>query len=323
MSPSGFRSTGRLKGMTLVLHALKKKYARYWQLYVFLILPVAFIIIFHYIPMIGAQIAFKKFNIMQGIWDSPWIGFANFTKFFTAYQFERIMTNTLLLSFYSIVASFPFPIIFALTLNTVDNLHFKKAIQSITYMPHFISIVVLVGILMQVFHPLNGVYGHIMRLINEQTPGDLFADPDSFRHLYVWSGVWQNFGYSSIIYIAALTNVSSELHEAAEIDGASRFQRILHVEIPAILPIITIMLILRTGSVMSIGFEKVFLMQNTLNISASEIISTFVYKKGLASGAANDYSYSAAIGMFNSLVNLILLTTVNTAARRMSDNSLW
>jgi putative aldouronate transport system permease protein len=305
------------------MQSIKKKYGRFWQLYIFLLLPLAFIIIFQYIPMIGAQIAFKKFNLMEGIWGSPWIGLNNFTKFFTAYQFGRIMSNTLLLSFYSILASFPFPIIFALTLNTVEKLRYKKIVQSITYMPHFISVVVLVGIMMQVFHPMNGVYGNVMRLATGKTPSDLFANPIAFRHMYVWSGVWQHFGYSSIIYIAALSNVSAELHEAAEIDGASRLQRILHVEIPAILPIITIMLILRTGTVMTIGFEKVFLMQNTLNISASEIISTFVYKKGLASGAANDYSYSAAIGMFNSIVNLILLTSVNAAARRLSDNSLW
>jgi ABC-type polysaccharide transport system permease subunit len=305
------------------MQSLKKKYSRFWQLYIFLLLPLAYILIFQYIPMIGAQIAFKKFNLMDGIWGSPWVGLNNFIKFFTAYQFSRVMTNTLLLSFYSILASFPFPIIFALTLNTVEKLRLKKAVQSITYMPHFISIVVLVGIMMQVFHPMNGLYGHLMRLISNKTPSDLFADPIAFRHLYIWSGVWQNFGYSSIIYIAALTNVSAELHEAAQIDGASRFQRILHVEIPAILPIITIMLILRTGQIMTIGFEKVFLMQNTLNISASEIISTFVYKKGLASGAANDYSYSAAIGMFNSIVNLILLTTVNASAKRISQNSLW
>lgn len=305
------------------MQSLRKKYNRYWQLYVFLLLPLAYIIIFQYIPMIGAQIAFRKFNLKDGIWNSPWVGFNNFRKFFTAYQFSRIMTNTLLLSFYAIIASFPFPIIFALTLNTVDNMRYKKIVQSITYMPHFISVVVLVGIMMQLFHPMNGVYGTIMQLVTDKTPSDLFADPAAFRHMYVWSGVWQHFGYNSIIYIAALSNVSAELHEAAEIDGASRFQRIMHIEIPAILPIITIMLILRTGSVMTIGFEKVFLMQNSLNISASEIISTFVYKKGLAAGAANDYSYSAAIGMFNSVVNLVLLVSVNAAARKMSESSLW
>jgi putative aldouronate transport system permease protein len=306
-----------------VLRYIKKKYGRFWQLYVFLALPIAFIIIFHYIPMVGAQIAFRKFDLVLGIWGSPWVGFKNFVKFFTAYQFRRIMGNTLLLSFYSIMATFPFPIIFALMLNTVERLRLKKFVQSITYMPHFISVVVLVGIMMQIFHPMNGIYGQVMQKITGEVPRDLFADPVSFRHLYVWSGVWMHFGYNSIIYIAALTNVSAELHEAAEIDGASRFQRILHVELPALLPIITIMLILRTGSVMTIGFQKVFLMQNPLNISASEIIQTFVYKKGLASGAANDYSYSAAIGLFNSVINLILLTTVNTIARRLSEHSLW
>ncbi len=305
------------------MRRLRKKYSRYWQLYVFLLLPLVYIVIFQYIPMVGVQIAFRKFNLQDGIFGSPWVGLHNFKKFFTAYQFQRVITNTLVLSFYAIAASFPFPIIFALALNTIRNQRYKKLVQTITYMPHFISVVVLVGILMQLFHPINGLYGTIVQLFKQKPPSDIFADPVAFRHLYVWSGIWQHFGYNSIIYLAALTNVSAELHEAAEIDGASRFKRIIHVEIPAILPIITIMLILRTGSVMTIGFEKVFLMQNTLNISASEIISTFVYKKGLASGAANDYSYSAAIGMFNSIVNMILLASVNATAKRINESSLW
>ena len=302
---------------------LRKKYGPYWQLYTFLMLPVAYIIIFNYVPMVGAQIAFKKFNIMQGIWDSPWIGLKNFQKFFTAYQFQRVLVNTLTLSLYSILAAFPFPILFALMLNTIERLRYKKLIQTITYMPHFISTVVLVGILMQIFHPLTGVYGAISRIMTGGTPPDLFARPQAFPHLYVWSGVWQTFGYSSIIYIAALTTVSAELHEAAEVDGAGRFKRVLHIDFPALLPTIIIMLILRTGSILSIGFEKAFLMQNTLNLSTSEIISTFVYKKGLASGASNDYSYSAAIGMFNSVVNLVMITLVNAIARKCGESSLW
>lgn len=306
-----------------MLTFLKKKYGAYWQLYTFLLLPVVYIIVFNYVPMVGAQIAFKKFNLMDGIWGSPWVGLRNFEKFFSAYQFQRVLVNTLTLSAYSILAAFPFPILFALMLNTVERVRFKKTVQTITYMPHFISTVVLVGIMMQIFHPMTGVYGAVSRMLTGNTPSDLFANPNAFPHLYVWSGVWQNFGYNSIIYIAALTNVSAELHEAAEVDGASRFQRVLHIDFPALLPTIVIMLILRTGSILSIGFEKAFLMQNTLNISRSEIISTFVYKKGLASGASNDYSYSAAIGMFNSVVNLILITVVNAIARRFGESSLW
>ena len=190
-------------------------------------------------------------------------------------------------------------------------------------MPHFISTVVIVAMLMQLFHPMNGLYGKLMQALTGQMPADLFAQPSAFPHLYVWSGVWQGFGYNSIIYLAALTNVSPDLHEAAEVDGASRLQRLIHVDFPALLPTITIMLILRMGAIMSIGFEKTYLMQNSLNLSRSEIISTFVYKKGLASGAANDYSYSAAVGMFNSVVNLVLIVGVNWISRKISENSLW
>lgn len=306
-----------------MLQKLKKKYLPYWQLYVFLIIPVVYILIFAYWPMFGLQIAFKKFSIVKGIWDSPWVGLKNFQKFFTAYQFKNVMVNTLTLSFYALMAAFPFPILFALVLNVIERQRFKKVVQTITYMPHFISIVVLVGMLMQVFHPLVGIYGKVVMALTGEIASDLFADPKMFKHLYVWSGVWQGFGYNSIIYIAALTNVSAELHEAAEVDGASRFQRVIHIDFPALVPTIVIMLILRMGSIMSIGFEKTYLMQNSLNISASEIISTFVYKKGLGAGVGNDYSYSTAIGMFNSVVNLILITTVNFISRRVSETSLW
>ena len=302
---------------------LFKSYKQHWQLFVFLILPVAYILIFAYWPMFGLQIAFKKFSIVKGIAGSPWVGFKNFLKFFNAYQFEAVITNTLTLSLYALLAAFPFPILFALVLNVVENAKYKKIVQTITYMPHFISIVVLVGMLMQIFHPMIGLYGKFYKAVTGQIPSDLFANPSAFKHLYVWSGVWQGFGYNSIIYIAALTNVSGELHEAAEVDGASRFQRVLHIDFPALVPTIVIMLILRMGSIMSIGFEKTYLMQNSLNLSSSEIISTFVYKKGLGAGVGNDYSYSTAIGMFNSIVNLILITTVNMISRRVSETSLW
>ncbi|MBO4299118.1 MAG: sugar ABC transporter permease [Clostridia bacterium] len=300
-----------------------KRYRQHWQLYVFLILPVAYILIFAYWPMFGLQIAFKKFNIVQGIWGSPWVGFKNFIKFFNAYQFQAVIVNTLTLSIYALLAAFPFPIMFALVLNVVEHNKLKKVVQTITYMPHFISTVVLVGMLMQIFHPMIGLYGKAYQALTGNMASDLFAKPAAFKHLYVWSGVWQGFGYNSIIYIAALTNVSAELHEAAEVDGASRFQRVIHIDFPALVPTIVIMLILRMGSIMSIGFEKTYLMQNSLNLSATEIISTFVYKKGLGAGVGNDYSYSTAIGMFNSVVNLILITTVNMISRRVSETSLW
>ena len=306
-----------------MLAKLRKKYGRYWQLYLFLIPPVLYILIFAYYPMLGVQIAFKKFNIVKGIWGSPWVGLYQFQKFFKAYQFKNILTNTISLSLYAVLASFPFPVVFALALNVMTHKRYKKVVQTITYIPHFISIVVLVGIVNQVFHPMNGLYGTIAKALTGAHPKDLLGSPQSFPHIYVWSGVWQNFGYNSIVYVAALSGVSAELHEAAEIDGASRLKRVFHIDFPAILPTVTIMLILRMGSVMSLGFQKIYLMQNSLNLSASEVISTFVYKKGLASGAANDYSYSTAIGLFNSVVNLIMLTVVNTISRKVGETSLW
>ena len=293
------------------------------QLYVFMLLPVAYIILFHYVPMLGLQIAFKDFQPRYGIWGSEWIGFSNFTKFFSSYQFKRVVPNTITLSVMAIAASFPIPILYALILNSLRSERFKKITSTITNMPHFISTVVLVGILMQLFNARTGLYGTIMMNLTGSYPQDLFKSPSNFRQLYVWSGVWQSFGWNSIIYTAALAGVSPDLHEAAQIDGATRLQRVIHIDFPCILPTIIIMLILRCGSVMSIGFEKVFLMQNSLNLSASEVISTYVYKVGLAASGNTDYSYSTAIGMFNSVINLILISSVNWIARKTGDNSLW
>lgn len=302
---------------------LKRRYAKYWQLYLFLLIPVAYILIFQYYPMLGLQIAFKKFDFRGGIWESPWTGLYQLQKFFKSYSFERILVNTISLSFYYVLVGFPIPILFALALNVVKHRSYRKLVQTLTYMPYFISVVVLVGMMMQIFHPINGVYGVAVHALTGEYPTDLMGNASAFPHLYVWSGVWQKFGYDSIIYIAALTSVSNELHEAAQLDGASRIQRIWHIDVPAIMPTMTVMLILRMGNVMSLGFQKIYLMQNDLNIAASEVISTFVYKKGLASGTSNDYSYATAINMFNSIVNLILLTTVNRIARWVGETSLW
>jgi putative aldouronate transport system permease protein len=306
-----------------MVQGIQKKYGRYWQLYLFLVLPAAYSVIFAYIPMFGVQIAFKKFTILGGIWGSPWTGLANFKKFFNSYMFSRVIGNTLRISLYEIIAGFPFPVIFALCLNTIENRRYKKALQTITYMPHFISVVVVVGILMQIFHPLNGVYGSVVKSLTGQTAADLFGKPGAFPHLYVWSGIWQSFGWSSIIYVASLTSVPEELYEAARVDGASRFKMIFHVDLPALAPTITILLILRLGAVMSLGFEKAWLMQNSLNLRTSELISTYVYKQGLAAGGPTDFSYAAAIGLFNSAVNLLLIVMVNKTANKLSETSLW
>ena len=295
-----------------------------WEIYAFLLIPLVYIIIFKYIPMAGIQIAFKKYNPVKGIWGSPWVGLYHFRKFFKSYYCERVIVNTLRISIYALVAGFPIPIIFALMLNAMPGRKFKKTVQTVTYMPHFISTVVLVGMIQQLFSPSVGLYYYAYKFLGgESMPKDLLASPNSFLHLYVWSGIWQSFGWSSIIYMAALAGISQDLHEAAEIDGATRFQRILHVDFPGILPTATIMLILRFGNIMGVGYEKIYLMQNTMNLRVSEVISTYVYKIGLGSGGNSDYSLSTAVGLFNSVVNLIMITLCNQVTRRLSETSLW
>lgn len=295
---------------------------KHWQLYVFLVLPLIYLFVFCYYPMFGLQIAFKDFNASSGIWGSEWIGFDHFKKFFSSYQFSRVVSNTLILSFYNLIAGFPLPIIFALCVNAIKNSKLQKFFQNVSYCPHFISTVVLVGMVIQILNPKIGVYGMLMQNVFGKQATDLLASPNTFRHVYVLSGIWQNMGWNSIIYIAALAGVDQQLHEAAYLDGANRFKRILYVDLPAILPTITIILILNTGSIMTIGFEKIFLMQNDLNLRASEVISTYVYKIGLA-GGGGDFGYATAIGLFNSVINLIMIVVVNTISKKVSETSLW
>jgi len=293
-----------------------------WQLYLFLLLPLAYIIIFAYVPMTGLQLAFKKFSPRLGIWGSPWVGFDQFEKFFKSYMFERVLLNTIRVSLYSLIAGFPIPIIFALLLNSMRSYLYKRSIQMITYMPHFISMVVLVGMLLQMINPRIGILGIVFKALTGTEVPNLIGLPEAFSHLYVWSGIWQNLGWGSIIYIAALASVDKELHEAAEIDGASRFQRVRFIDFPSILPTATIMLILNSGQIMNVGFEKAFLMQNGLNQRASEVISTYVYKVGIAS-STQDFSYATAIGLFNSVINFALISLVNAFSKRISGNRLW
>jgi putative aldouronate transport system permease protein len=292
-----------------------------WQLYLFLLVPLVYIVIFAYVPMAGAQIAFRRYSARLGIWESPWAGLANFKKFFESYQFLRVVSNTLILSVSAIAVSFPVPVVFALLMNSLNSQKFKKISQTVVNLPHFISVVVLVGMLFQILNANTGLYGTVAYALTGSKPPDLFAVPNNFRIMYILSGVWQEFGWSSIIYLAALSGVSSEMHEAAVIDGASRFQRLLYVDFPGILPTVTIMLILRMGSVMSIGFEKVFLMQNGLNLPLSEVISTYVYKIGLT--GTTDFSFSTAVGLFNSVINMVIIGGVNFLSRRLGDTSLW
>lgn len=300
---------------------LGKRVYRARQLYLFLLLPLLYLIIFKYIPMFGLQIAFKDYSMSKGMMDSPWVGLKYFNKFFSDYNFKRVLVNTLRLSLYSLIVNFFIPVALALFLNCLRHNGVKKVVQTVTYIPHFVSTVVLVGMVNQMFNPIIGLYGNAVQTLAGHRAVDILGMPSAFPHLYVWTGVWQNMGWNSIIYIAALAGCDQELHEAAQIDGASRFQRVLYVDIPAILPTAIIMLILDCGRIMNIGFEKVYLMQNSLNLSYSEVISTYTYK--MAFGGNSNFSYSTAVGMFNSVVNFILITLVNKISKKFSDTSLW
>ncbi len=297
------------------------KIKKSWQLYLMLLLPVIYIILFKYVPMVGIILAFKKYTAAGGIFGSEWVGLYQFKKLFGSYQFLRIFKNTLAVATYSLAAGFPFPIILALLLNATVNKKFKKTVQMVTYLPHFISVVVMVGILSQMFNVRTGLYGSVAGVLGIE-PVDILGMPQAFRHLYVWSGVWQNMGWGTILYLAVLSSVDVGLHEAAVIDGASRFKRLIHIDMPALAPTVVIVLIMRCGQIMGVGFEKVFLLQNSLNQSTSEVISTYSYKVGLLNGGG-DFSYSTAIGLFNSVVNFVLLITVNFISRKVSDTSLF
>lgn len=299
-------------------HSIRKSFVRNWQLYIFLLPAMAYFFIFHYIPMYGVQIAFKDYYANLGIMGSPWVWFEHFERFFDSYYFWRLLKNTIILNAYGLLL-FPLPVIFALMLNELRNGWFKKWAQTLTYAPHFISVVVIVGMLVAFLDPVTGLVNHALTAMGfESIP--FLTSPDWFRHIYVWSGQWQTLGWSTIIYLAALAGVNPELHEAARVDGATRMQRVLHINIPSIMPTVIILFILNMGNFMQIGFEKVLLMQNTLNSETSDIIQTFVYETGILEG---QYSFAAAIGLFESAINIVLLITVNQIARKVSENSLW
>lgn len=313
------RSSELEPGRNSRMERIRRGLVKNWQLYLLLLPVVLYYIIFHYLPMYGIQIAFKDFMANKGIWDSPWVGFKHFERFFNSFYFERLLTNTVLISLYSLALSFPIPILLALMLNEVKAERFKKVVQTITYAPHFLSVVVVVGMLFIFLNPSTGIINHLSVAMGGE-PITFMTSPGWFKTLYVLSDVWQTMGWSSIIYLAALSGVDHQLHEAATIDGATRVQRIWHINLPTIAPTIIILLILNLGSVMSVGFEKVFLMQNSLNMSSSDIISTYVYRTGILDA---QYSFSAAVGLFNSVVNFALLIVVNYIARRVNETSLW
>lgn len=274
--------------------------------------------IFTYLPMYGVVIAFKDFTPAKGIMGSSWAGFKYFKQYFNSFQFWPTIKNTLILSIYSIVVTFPLPIVLALICNQMRTGKFKKVFQVSTYLPHFISTVVMCGMIILFLSPSSGVIAKLLSLIGIQMP-NVMGSAGAFPSVYVWTEVWQHLGWDSILYIAALAAIDPSLYEAATMDGASKWQKMLKIDIPLLMPTATVMFILRMGSVMNVGFEKVYLLQNNLNTASSEIISTYVYKMGLVS---SQYSLSSAIGLFNNLINLILLVTVNYISKKMSDTSL-
>ena len=298
---------------------IKKKIITYWDLYVLMLPGLLYFIIFKYLPMYGAQIAFKNYMPSLGIWGSPWVGFDHFQRFFSSPNFGNIMWNTVSLSLFNILFGFPAPIILALIINEIKWKPFKKAVQTITYAPHFISTVVLVGLLQMILSPSSGIINNILQVFNIQ-PIYFMAEEGWFKPIYILSGIWKSAGWGSIIYLAAISGIDTEMYESAKIDGASRWKQLIYITLPNIMPTAMIMLILDIGKVMSIGFEKVFLMQNSMNIGVSEIISTYVYNVGILDV---QFSYSTAIGLFNSIINLIMLILANWVSKKVTQVGLW
>ncbi len=298
-----------------------KMFKKSIPLYIIMLIPLTVFFITRYAPMDGLQIAFKDYRAVDGIDGSPWVGFKHFLRFIDSYNFWQIMWNTISLSFYQLLVGFPFPIILALSLNTIKNGRFKKSIQLITYAPHFISVVVMCGLILQMLSPRTGIINNIIVMLGGPEI-NFMGEPDLFSSIYVWSGIWQSTGWGTIIYLASLSSVDSQMHEAAIIDGASLFQRVINIDLMTILPMVITMLIVNVGSMLQVGFQKVLLLQTPLNLSASEVIQTYVYKIGLASPVP-DFSYSTAIGLFTGIINFILIVTVNKIARKLGDTSLW
>ena len=308
-------STPKLTSSTVKLGT---KIWRSRQLYLLLLPAFIYVLIFCYGPMYGVQIAFKNYRMSLGVLESPWVGFKHFESFFKSYSFWSLIKNTLGISVYSLLVGFPIPIIVALIINELKGTY-KKTVQTVLYAPYFISTVVLVAMMMCMFSPSSGVVNHLLESLGMERIY-FFGKPEYFRHLYVWSGVWQSVGWNAIVYIAALAGVDPCLHEAASIDGATRMQRIMKINLPCIMPTIIIMLILRMGQIASVGYEKAFLMQTPLNIDTAEIIATFVYKRGIEN---SNYSFSAAVGLFNNLVNITLLLIANQVSKKVSETSLF
>ena len=290
-----------------------------WVLYLFILPVLSYIILFCYVPMYGIQIAFRDYTFAKGITDSPWVGLRWFESFILSPDFFVLLRNTLAITLYSLVVGFPAPIIFALIVNYLPSERFKKVTQTITYMPHFISVVVFVNMFTAFLSPVNGFINTIIKSLFGKAIY-FIGDPSLYRHIYVWTGIWQGLGWGAIIYVAALSSVSSELHEAAIIDGATKIKRMWHIDLPAIAPTIVTTLILRCGSLLSIGFAKSYLMQNALNNDVSKVISTYVYSVGIKE---SKFGLATAVGLMQNVVNFIILTSVNKFSKMVSESSLW
>jgi putative aldouronate transport system permease protein len=301
--------------------AVWRKVKRSLPYYALILIPLIILLVFKYYPMYGVTLAFKDYKVSQKIAGSPWTEplFRHFTRFLTAPSAVRVITNTFTISLYSLLASFPIPILLAIGLNELRSNRLKKTVQLITYMPYFISTVVLVSMIIQFTDLSYGFVNQVIKAFGGQ-PVNFMGNKDYFRHIYVWTSVWQTTGYSAVVYLAALSGVDQELYDAAVVDGASKVKRILHIDLPSIAPTIIILFILNTGSILSVGFEKIYLMQNNTNLSVSEVISTYVYRMGLVN---QNYSYSTAVGLFNAVVNCTMLLLCNAIARRVSDVGLW
>ncbi|WP_247043520.1 ABC transporter permease [Arthrobacter rhizosphaerae] len=296
-----------------------RRISRAWQLYVLLAPAVVYILVFKYWPMYGVQIAFKNYNPADGFTDSPWVGLTHFIRFVNSYQFGQVVGNTLWIAVLGLLLAFPIPIILALLVNQLQSERFKKFTQTVLYSPAFISTVVVVGIMFVILSPRSGLVNNAIQLAGGE-PIFFMGSAEWFRPIYVVSDVWQNAGFSMIVYLAALAAIDPALHDAAKVDGASKLQRIRHIDLPGIMPVVTILFILAIGNLLNVGFEKALLMQTPLNLSTSEIIQTYVYHAGLQQA---QFSYSAAIGLFNSVLNLALLLVFNTIARRANQATLW
>lgn len=298
----------------------KQEFKRNKALYFFILPAIIEVIIFNYMPMYGAQIAFRNFKPIQGIWGSKWVGMKWFLRFFNSPQFETVVTNTITLSLELLIFSFPISLLFALLINQYKSKRFRSVVQTVSYAPHFISTVVMCGMITLFLSPSQGLYGNICRAIGVN-PINPMGEASLYRPIYIISDIWQQMGWESIIFVAALSSIDPGLYDAATVDGANRFQRVVHIEIPSLVSTATLILIMRIGGIMSMGFEKSYLLQNDLNSRVSEIIATYVYKVGLT--GTPQYSYSAAIGLFNSVINLCLLVTFNSLSRRFGETSLW